>query len=596
MDLNMPFWDLSDGPAKFLPPVAAATGGPGDKPTARNQSEKEPPCDDQSEEDNHVVEQVVRWRSRALHLERELGEMRVKYEAEQIKTISLARAAEAHMSASESIQTAQAVDCQDPLVSTSTTPVEPSVNANPNAKSRKPSGSSSASVPVLAAGKNSGATTAAGKKKAAKKKQALAMNSSSKEPNRRNLSNSNTRPDLQTLLDEHFNVNVPGTRSSDTISTKQTDANLQLHYLASSSSSPSSSVNNTNPSIFVAFSSFEQLASAFPKHSSLGEGSLLLSTSIRALQAVSESMKNCLFEGNGLESGTEVPTRDPSSQSTRSSVTQSGSTSQSGTRAPSTLRTPAGGNTQTIRLQKLNVLLTHLLTTSIPLLCVPPSAPTLPPNATPQNDQSESASTSRPVTRTESTELPSSSIETSAASFRGYDSEVGTQSHTAKANRYNKIDSELPSNQLASVAPNPVDVLLDSLTTLVVRPLLHSFVPLSEKFVSSLFGSGSGHDREPRGRSVVPMEPSGSKKYPSASSSSNPNARNTQTRAGDEPSKTSRDSTGTPSSASASSSSTSVYSGLRTEVLRILHDLFLVIHELLGPCGRAPDPADSQWA
>ncbi|KAL0573683.1 hypothetical protein V5O48_008280 [Marasmius crinis-equi] len=189
----------------FLPSVTAATGWPGDQPTAR--SEKGPHDAGEDEQPQNFRGQVVRWRDRALRLEQELGELRVKYEAEQIKTISLARVAEAQIS--ESVQTAQApriIDCQDPspLIST-TSGSRTEHSANAKASSVGSSGPVSASASAPAAATKISAATTAGKKKATKKKQQSSALSNSKESNPRDAPTSDAPLNLEALLEEHFN-------------------------------------------------------------------------------------------------------------------------------------------------------------------------------------------------------------------------------------------------------------------------------------------------------------------------------------------------------------------------------------------------------
>ncbi|KAG7090674.1 hypothetical protein E1B28_009772 [Marasmius oreades] len=268
-------------------------------------------------------------------------------------------------------------------------------------------------------------------------------------------------------------------------------------------------------------------------------------------------MRHILFEFNP-ESGTPTQARDSN--------------------PPCSSATSA--NTHSLRLQKLSVLLNYLLTTSIPLIY----------------------SSSATHSRTHSSRQGQNTTDLRSASGPGLPSgpsdnqgERDNEDTQVKANSsVSDIDPEPASDQDQT---HSIDVLLDSLTTLVVRPLLHSFVPLSEGFIHSLFGaknSGSGGAGDVRDHQHTRgfTEPSSSSKLktPLGSSTSSSNSKNVPSDRRNPATSTST-SNGTRIS---SSTSASIYSNLRTQVLRVLHDLFFVVDGMLGASNTSSSSSNSE--
>ncbi|KAF5382817.1 hypothetical protein D9757_007274 [Collybiopsis confluens] len=297
------------------------------------------------------------WRTRALDLENELKLLQEKYEAEQIKSIALAKANE---SAATLVAVAQQTVSED---------VESRRDGNDEPRNGTK------------------------KKKAKGKKPAVADADAGKVAQ----TNSIKRLDLEAIL-----------QGSNSISRAGRVLTLNTH----------------EESLFASFSSFEQLCSVLPDNLNASQKALLLSTTIRAMEAVSRVLKSTLSP-------------------------------------PSALNLEA--SLQVDSMQTLNVLLTHLLSTTFAML-FPKSTPEL------QRNQQKSLKKQKKATPKQKPDISGTS------------------------------DGDAQEDVSAEFWPS-FEKLLDNLTTRILQPLLKALVSVSQAQVQSLFEASFGQDRSAGKRS-----------------------------------------------------------------------------------------------
>ncbi|KAF9068465.1 hypothetical protein BDP27DRAFT_1448339 [Rhodocollybia butyracea] len=189
-------------------------------------------------------------------------------------------------------------------------------------------------------------------------------------------------------------------------------------------------LRSSEESLFSSFSSFDQLACAFPTNPTLSQKTLLLSTTIRALKSLSRALKALLTSISSCSTSVASPSK------------------------PETVQT-------------LNVLLTHLLYTCFSLLFPSTTAQVDSQILASQTDQKKSAKKNKNKEKTIA------------------------KKPDAPDSTFQKSDSNSVPIVEAQYSPDIrslLEKLLDTLTGCILEPLLQAFASLSQTYVSSFFG------------------------------------------------------------------------------------------------------------